>query len=95
MVEYSVILKRFPGSPRPDVCIFRDEDREKAIREMARYDKQHGFTIHDPDGHYTIASIHLVAKEPIVGAPILSDIPYHELFDHLGNRKPDPQPDHK
>ena len=89
MVEYHVILKRFKGSTRPDVCIFSDEDREVALREMARYCKQHGFTVQDRDGTYTIESIHLGAKERIVGAPILSDIPWHELFDECGNRKPD------
>ena len=88
MIEYSVILKRFPGSSRPDVCIFRDDDREKAIKAMAKYNKENGFSIHDRDGHFTIASIHLVEKEPIVGAPIISELAYHELFDHLGNRKP-------
>lgn len=87
MVEYSVILKRFPGSTRPDVCIFRDEDREAAIREMSNYVKKNGFSIHDQDGHFTIASVHLVEKEPIAGAPILSDIPYHQLFDWSGERK--------
>jgi len=93
MVEYSVILKRFPGSSRPDVCIFRDEDREKAIREMKKYVDRNGFSIYDSDGHFTIASVHLVAKEPIVGAPVLSEIAYHDLFDYLGNRKPDPAAD--
>ena len=88
MIEYSVMLKRFPGSSRPDVCIFRDEDREKAINAMAQYDKKYGFSIHDSDGHFTIASIHLVEKEPIVDAPIISELAYHELFDHLGNRIP-------
>ena len=88
MIEYSVMLKRFPGSTRPDVCIFRDEDREKAISEMAKYAKQNGFSIYDRDGHFTIATISLVEKEPIVGAPVISEMKYHELFDHLGNRRP-------
>lgn len=88
MIEYSVILKRFPGSTRPDVCIFRDEDREKAIREMLKYDKKNGFSIYDSDGHFTIANIVLVEKEPIVGKPVLSVTPFCELFDCCGNRKP-------
>lgn len=87
MVEYSVILKRFPGSSRPDVCIFRDEDREKALKEMLAYANKHGFSVYDSDGHYTIASIHLVEKEPIAGAPVLSEYAYHELFDCCGNRR--------
>lgn len=87
MVEYSVILKRFQGSSRPDVCIFRDEDREKAIREMARYARENGFTVKDRDGTFTIATIQLVEKEPIAGAPEISRKSWHELFDHLGNRR--------
>lgn len=91
MIEYSVILKRFPGSSRPDVCIFRDEDREAAIREMRSYVKQNGFTIHDPDGHFTIAGVHLVEKEPIVGSPVLSITHYHDLFDECDNRRKEAQ----
>ena len=87
MVEYSVVLKRFPTSNRPDVCIFRDEDREAALREMAKYVRQYGFSIREHDGVFTIMGVHLVAQEPVVGAPILSDIPYHELFDEYGRRK--------
>ena len=87
MVEYSVILKRFPGSPRPDVCIFRDEDREAAIRAMAKYAVNNGFTVEDRDGRFTIAGIHLVEKEPSAGAPVISDTPYHEIFDCCGVRK--------
>ena len=87
MVEYSVMLKRFPGSARPDVCIFRDEDRETAIREMQKYVRKNGFTVHDTDGHYTISSVVLVEKEPIAGSPVLSVTRYHELFDECDNRR--------
>lgn len=86
MVEYSVILKRFKGSSRPDVCIFRDEDREAAIREMRKYCVKNGFSVHDSDGHYTIADIILVEKEPIAGTPILCTLSYHEIFDVNDNR---------
>ena len=87
MVEYSVILERFKGSTRPDVCVFRDESREKAIKAMRNYYAKNGFSIHDADGHFTIADILLVEKEPIVGAPVLSVTPYCDLFDCVGNRK--------
>lgn len=87
MVEYSVILKRHTGSTRPDVILFQDEDREKAITAMRKYCKTNGFTVQDPDGRFTIATIILVEKEPIVGAPVISSTPYHELFDHLDKRK--------
>ncbi len=86
MIQYSVVLKRYEGTSRSDVIVYRDEDREKAISEMQKYVKTNGFTVHDKDGTFTIKTITLVAKEPIAGSPILSEIPYHKLFDHLGNR---------
>ena len=86
MIPYSVILKRYEGSSRPDVIVYRDEDREKAISEMQKYVKANGFTVHDKDGIFTIKTITLEAKEPIAGSPIVSEIPYHKLFDYLGNR---------
>ena len=87
MVEYSVMLKRFPGSARPDLCIFRDEDREKAIAAMRKYDRENGFSVEDRDGRFTIANIVLVAREPIAGAPVLSETPWSEIFDVNGQRK--------
>lgn len=85
MVEYSVILKRYEGSSRPDVVIFRDENRDKAIEEMRKYDKKYGFSVQDKDGIFSIKTILLEEAESIDGAPILSSVPYHKLFDHLGN----------
>jgi hypothetical protein len=81
MIEYSVILERHPGSSRPDVCIFRDEDRDKALLEMHKYVKKNGFTIYDKDGRFTIADVVLVEKEPIVGSPVISETPYCKLFN--------------
>lgn len=87
MVEYSVMLKRYPGSSRPDACIYQDEDRDKAIEEMRRYCKRYGFTVEDRDGRFTIANILLVEKEPIAGSPVLSVKGYSDLFDIYDNRK--------
>lgn len=87
MVNYSVMLKRFNGSARPDVCIYSDEDRETAIREMRKYCVKYGFTVSDDDGRHTISNIVLVAKEPIAGAPILSETSYIDLFDECDNRR--------
>lgn len=89
MVQYSVILKRYEGSSRPDVVVFRDEDREKAISEMRKYVKENGFSVYDHDGRFTIKTVVLEEKEPIAGAPVLSSIPYYKLFDHLDNRLPE------
>lgn len=79
MIEYHVMLKR--GTSRPDVCIFRDEDRKLALLEMQKYCKRNGFSIHDKDGWFTIRDIVLVEKEPIAGSPVISEKSYHELFD--------------
>lgn len=81
MVEYSVILKRYPGSTLPDVCIIRDEDRDVALREMHKYCKQNGFSVQDDTGRHTVANIILEEKEPIAGAPVKSVRQYCELFD--------------
>lgn len=89
MIEYSVILKRHEGSSRPDVVIFRDEDRKKAISEMRKYVQKNGFSVYDQDGRFTIKTVVLEEKEPIAGSPVLSLIPYHKLFDHLDNRIPE------
>lgn len=80
MIEYSVVLKRHKGSNRPDVIVFRDEDRAKAVKEMQKYCKENGFSVKDRDGRFTIADIVLVERETIVGAPIISETPYVELF---------------
>lgn len=80
MVEYWVMLKR-GISTKPDVCIFRDENRELAIKEMHKYCQQNGFTIQDREGRFTIADIVLVEREPVVNEPIISETPYIELFE--------------
>ena len=87
MIEYNVILHRHKGSTRPDVCIFQSENRNEAIKAMRRYGMKEGFVVRDPDGMFTIATIALVAKEPIAGAPILSVELWEELFDVHGERK--------
>jgi len=81
MVEYHVMLRRFKGSSRPDVCVFRDEDRKKAIREMARYVRENGFSVQDKDGRYTISTVTLLEKEPIAEAPVISELTWHELYE--------------
>ena len=87
MIEYSVILERYKGSSRPNVCVFSDYDRETAISQMGVYCKKNGFSVYDKDGRFTVANIALIAKEPIVGAPVISRTSYCELFDIYGNRK--------
>lgn len=80
MVEYSVVLKRHKGSNRSDVVVFQDENRARAIREMKKYCEKNGFSVQDRDGRFTIADIVLVEREPIAGAPVLSETSYITLF---------------
>ena len=80
MVEYSVVLKRWTAT-RPNVCIFRDENRELALKEMHKYCQKNGFTVQDTDGRFTVKDIVLVEKEPIAGSPIISETSYHLLFN--------------
>ena len=90
MIEYFVILQRHRGSRFPDVCIFRDEDRETAIREMWKYRKKHGFTLEENDGRRsTIADILLVEREPVTGGKTISTTPYCHLFNSFDDRRPE------
>ena len=77
--KYSVILERGAGALRPDVCIFYDEDRSVALKEMQKYVKSHGFTVDDRDGRFTIADV-LLRKSKLTGE-IVSETPYRKLFD--------------
>ena len=43
--RWKVILKRHRPSARPDVCIFFDENRNTALKEMQKYVKSNGFSI--------------------------------------------------
>ena len=81
MIEYSVVLKRHPGNSGQDVYIFSSEDREEALNVMHNYGKKEGFSIRDKNGRHTIANILLIEKEPIAGSPIISEMPYIQLFD--------------
>lgn len=83
MIEYEVILKRYKGSARSDVCIFVDEGRIKAINAMVDYSKKNGFTVQDSDGRFTIADIQLVETERISGKPPVSIKSYYQVYDDV------------
>lgn len=82
---YRVILKRHKNSSRPDVCIFYDENREKAIKEMRKYKTKNGFSIQDKDGRFTIANI--ILRKTTETGEVLSETSYSELYDVYNNRK--------
>lgn len=83
-VIYDVLLKQqaykpvigYVGEPKY-ICIFYDEDRRKALREMQKYVKRNGFVT--PDKKYTVADV-VLRKRESTGA-LLSITPYHNLFD--------------
>lgn len=81
---YDVILKRHSNSHRPNVCVFYDEDKETAIKEMDKYRKNHGFTIIEKDGRFTIADIVLRERKPT--GEVVSETSYCKLFDVFGKR---------
>lgn len=83
-VIYDVLLKQqdyepvigYIGEPKY-TCIFYDEDRRKALKEMQKYRKKNGFVT--PDGQYSVTDIVLREREGT--GEVLSITPYHKLFD--------------
>lgn len=59
------------------ICIFYDEDRKKALKEMQKYVKRNGFVT--PDKRYTVADVVLRKREAT--GKIVSITPYCKLFD--------------
>lgn len=70
--------------PEKYICIFYDEDREKALAEMNKYVKRYGFVT--PDRKYTVKDV-VLRKRTYTGEEI-SRIPYIEIFDGLDRRRP-------
>ncbi|MDD6590025.1 MAG: hypothetical protein PUF29_15805 [Anaerobutyricum hallii] len=64
------------GEPKY-ICIFYDEDRNKALMEMQKYVKQNGFVT--PDKRYTVADVVLRVREST--GKTINITPYRELFD--------------
>ena len=81
---YDVIAKRHRGSSQPDVVLFYDEDKEKAISEMKKYVDKNGFVIIENEGRFTIGDVVLRERES-TGKEI-SRKSYRELFDIFGKR---------
>lgn len=82
--RYNVILERHRPSTRPDVCVFYDEDRNIALKEMQKYVKQNGFTITEKDGRFSIADVLLVQCR--LTGEVISTTPYCKLFDVINDR---------
>ncbi len=88
---YDVLLKQQNYKPvigycgaAKYICIFYDEDKEKALSEMQKYVSKHGFVT--PDGKYTVVDVVLREREPT--GKVVSITSYHKLFNHItGKRK--------
>lgn len=72
-----------------NIVTYYDEDKEKVITEMMRYVKANGFTYRSPANglRFTIHDYVLVEREPVHGAPVLSETSYHLLADHNNQRR--------
>lgn len=85
-VLYDVLLKQqkyepvigYTGEPKY-ICIFYDEDRRKALKEMQKYVKRKGFVT--PDGQFTVADV--VLRERTATGKVISITSYHKLFDTI------------
>ena len=87
---YDVLLKQQNYKPvigycgaAKYICIFYDEDKEKALSEMQKYVSKHGFVT--PDGKYTVADVVLREREPT--GKVISITSYHKLFNHITGKR--------
>ena len=85
-IIYDVLLKQqhykpvigYVGEPKY-ICIFYDDDRNKALKEMRKYIKQNGFVT--PDKQSTVADV--VLRERTATGEVISVTPYRKLFDTI------------
>ena len=83
-IIYDVLLKQqkyrpvigYYGDPKY-ICIFFDEDRKKALKEMQKYVKKKGFVT--PDGKQTVANV--VLREREATGRLISITPYCKLIN--------------
>ena len=83
-VIYDVLLNQqsykpvtgYYGEPKY-ICIYYDEDRKKALKEMQKYVKQNGFVT--PDKKFTVADV--VLREREATGREISITPYCKLFN--------------
>ncbi len=85
-IIYDVLLQRrhykpvtgYYGEPEY-ICIFYDEDRKRALKEMQKYVKKNGFVT--PDRQFTVEDV--VLREREATGEVISITPYHKLFDTI------------
>ena len=66
------------GEPKY-ICVFYDEDKKKALKEMQKYVKKNGFVT--PDKKYTVADV--VLREREATGKVISITPYYKLFNTI------------
>lgn len=83
-IIYDVLLEQrhykpvtgYYGEPKY-ICIYYDENKNKALKEMQKYVKKNGFVT--PDKQSTVADVVLREREST--GKTISIAPYHELFN--------------
>lgn len=83
-IIYDVLLEQrnykpvtgYYGEPKY-ICVFYDEDKMKALKEMQKYVKKNGFVT--PDKQFTVADV--VLREREATGKVISITPYHKLFN--------------
>lgn len=83
-IIYDVLLEQqqykpvtgYYGDPKY-ICIFYDEDRNRALKEMQKYVKINGFVT--PDKQYTVVDV--VLRERKATGEVISITPYRKLFN--------------
>lgn len=81
---YRFKVEKHEPTENPYIIMFYDEDRETVIWEMQRYCKANGFSYIERGKCFSCADLVLTEETP--AGEILSETPYREIFDHLGNR---------
>lgn len=85
-IIYDVLLQQrrykpvtgYYGEPKY-ICIFYDEDKNRALKEMRKYVKKNGFVT--PDRQFTVEDV--VLREREATGEVISITPYHKLFDTI------------
>lgn len=85
-IIYDVLLEQrrykpiigYYGEPKY-ICVFYDENRNKALKEMQKYVKKNGFAT--PDGRHPVADV--VLREREAAGKVLKITPYRNLFNTI------------
>ena len=85
-IIYDVLLQQrrykpvtgYYGEPKY-ICIFYDEDKNRALKEMRKYVKKNVFVT--PDRQFTVEDV--VLREREATGEVISITPYHKLFDTI------------